>query len=156
MKRQERKQKTLVFLLHLGFFLVVEMIFVILIFHEIPETNLFTEMGVLHLSYRWILIIAGMRRERSTKVFWRFLATYLPIVYHLGIHLFIGWKTLELYQASEHHNITWLITGVIATGFLIYRWENLLHRKYHCDTHHHKAHKKCSKHGHGDCEKRHG
>jgi hypothetical protein len=37
-------------------------------------------------------------------------------------------------------------------GVLIYIGEYLLHRKFHCDTHHHIAHEQCCKKWHEDCE----
>jgi len=92
--------KTIAFFLHLGLFVVVEMVFVFLLFREFPETNLLTLIGVLHTSYRLILLVAWwMREKRATKVRHKFLATYLPIVYHVGIHIYAG-----IFAVQEHAN----------------------------------------------------
>jgi hypothetical protein len=46
------------FLLHLGLFALIEIIFVLIVFREFPQTNLLTLIGVLHTSYRGVILLA--------------------------------------------------------------------------------------------------
>lgn len=134
------------FLLHLLLFLVIEIIFVFLIFREFPETNLLSMIGVLHTSYWWVLIFAAWIRERCSKVWQRFLATYIPVLYHLAIHIIAGRVAIEEYGHGQHHdeqNLLWMTIAAICTGILIFVGEYLLHRNVHCETHHADAHKHC-------------
>lgn len=146
------------FSLHLLLFVVVEILFVVVIFHEFPETNVFTAIGVGHLAYWIIVLLAGIYRESVKHVWQRFLATYIPIVYHVALHLWIWVETLqaeEVYideHAGEH---TWIVIWTIVAWLLILWWEWLLHRKFHCDTHHILAHAHCEEEGHDDCEDKH-
>lgn len=135
------------FFLHLLFFLIIEILFVLVIFREIPETNLITMIGVLHTIYRIILIIAWYIRSRQTWVIGRFLATYIPLVLHLWMHVWIWAQTIHEHTHDHDHahewEMLWIVIWVIVAGFFVYRWETLLHRKYHCDTHHADTHKDC-------------
>jgi hypothetical protein len=44
--------------LHLLVFIIIEVIFVLILFRELPETNLITLIGILHTSYWLILLFA--------------------------------------------------------------------------------------------------
>ena len=136
------------FFQHLWLFLVIEVVFVFIIFREFPSVSLLTLTGILHLSYWVIVIIAGTIRERYAHRVWqKFLCTYLPIVYHVIIHLYVGMETLhhmeEHGHAHDEHSMIWLIVGTLAAGVLIGLGEYWLHRTTHCVTHHHKAHASC-------------
>ena len=146
------------FLLHLGTFAVVEIIFVLIIFREFPETNLLTLIGVLHTSYRGVIVLAGWLREKyAHRVRQKFLCTYLPVLYHVIIHIYAGIVTVH--EMAEHageqhdeHSMTWLIVGTVAAGILIALGEYRLHRTRHCDTHHLSTHEHCHDE---ECESQH-
>lgn len=146
------------FIYHLGIFALVEIIFVLIIFREFPETNLLTLIGVLHTSYRWVILLAWWLREKyAHRVRQKFLCTYLPVLYHVIIHIYAWVITVE--EMSEHigehhdeHSMTWLIVGTVSAWILIALWEYRLHRTRHCDTHHISAHTHCHD---GDCEDQH-
>lgn len=142
-----KKESVQNFLKHLGIFLVVEIVFVFIIFREFPSVSLLTMTGILHTSYWIVVILAWLIREKYAHRVWqKFLCTYLPIVYHVLIHLYIGMEVLH--EAEEHghahdeHGI-WLIVVTLAAGVLIALGEYWLHRTTHCVTHHHKAHATC-------------
>lgn len=137
------------FLKHLWIFLIIEIIFVLLLFRELPETSLYTLIGILHLSYRLILVIAGRVRNRVTRIWQKFICTYLPIIYHLAVHLYVGWAAVEAH--GDEHNLTWLIVWALLLWGLIWGGEWYLHRALHCQTHHVSAHKHCQ----DDCEHKH-
>lgn len=142
------KQSAINFLKHLGLFLLVEIVFVFIIFREFPPFSLLTLTGILHTSYWFIVIIAGLVRERYAHRVWqKFLCTYLPIVYHVIIHLYVGMQTLhhmeENGRAHDEHSMVWLIVGTLAAGVLIALGEYWLHRTTHCVTHHGKTHAHC-------------
>jgi hypothetical protein len=105
---------------HLLLFVAIEIIFVFVLFREIPETNIFSAIGIGHTLYRIILLIAGFVRERSKRVWQRFLATYMPVVAHLVIHFWVGVETLHAHEGEHHDETIWLLLGVIAVGVLIY------------------------------------
>jgi len=89
------------FLLHLGLFAVIEIIFVLIIFREFPQTNLLTLIGVLHTSYRGVVVLAGWLREKYAHfVRQKFLCTYLPVLYHVIIHVYVGIETVH--EMTEH------------------------------------------------------
>lgn len=137
------------FFWHLALFTCIEIIFVFIIFREFPQTNLLTLIGLLHTSYRWIVLLAWRLRERYAHlVRQKFLCTYLPVLYHVVIHVYVGIETVH--EMSEHagehhdeHSMTWLIVGTISAWVLIALGEYWLHRTRHCDTHHLSAHKHC-------------
>lgn len=141
------------FIKHLGVFVIIEIIFVLLLFREFPETNLYTLIGILHLSYWIILVLAGWLRERSRHVWQRFCCTYVPIVYHLAIHLYAGRAAIEIHSGEEHdeHSLTWMIIWALLLWGLIRAGEWYLHRALHCQTHHASAHAHCE----DDCEHHH-
>ncbi len=133
---------------HLLVFMLIEIIFVLLLFRELPETNLITLIGVLHTSYWVILLLAGWLREYLHKVRQKFLATYLPVLYHLVTHLYAGRAAVEMHaeevgELHAEHELPWMIGGALLLGILIFAGEWMLHRKLHCDTHHQKAHAHC-------------
>lgn len=121
MKRHESMKN---FLQHLFFFLIVEIIFVLIIFREFPPVSLLTLTGILHTSYWIVVILAGIIRERYVDRVWKkFLCTYIPLLYHVVIHLYIG---LEIFHemeehghAHDEHSMVWLVVGTFAAGVLI-------------------------------------
>ncbi len=138
------------FMQHLLLFVFIEVVFVLLIFREFPQTNLLTIIGVLHTSYWLIVLLAGWLREKyAYRVWQKFLCTYVPVVYHVIIHIIAGLVTIE--EMSDHigeehhdeHSMLWLVLGAIGAGILIALGEYRLHRTRHCDTHHSTAHKHC-------------
>lgn len=81
------------------------------------------------------------------KTYWqRFLATYIPVVYHLLGHIYVGYITIETMKEQSHgheHDLLWMILATISLGILIFVGEWLLHRKIHCDHCHQDAHVHC-------------
>ncbi len=137
---------------HLLLFIVVEVLFVVILFREIPETHLLTMIGIGHVTYRWVVVLAGAIRERLRHVWQRFLATYLPIVYHVVVHLRVGVETIHSGEARHPWEDLWIIVWAIVAWGIILWGEILLHRRSHCETHHVHAHKHCEDEGHDDCE----
>ncbi|GEM_PF-1608739 len=74
---------------HILLFVLIEILFVFAVLHEFPEVSLFEKLGIVHISYWIILIGAGFWRERLQKYWQKFLATYLPVVYHMLGHIYI-------------------------------------------------------------------
>lgn len=143
--------------LHLFVFIFIEVIFVLILFRELPQTNLITLIGILHTSYWLILFFAGRLRERMHQVWKKALCTYLPVLYHLFIHLYAGRIAIEIHGTEtgvhhDEHEVGRMIAGAIFLGVLIFIGEYLLHRKTHCDTHHEKTHMHCHD---GECEEHH-
>lgn len=143
--------------MHLIAFIIIEIIFVLILFREFPETNLITLIGIFHTSYRLILLFAWRLRERMSAVWQKALCTYLPILYHVFIHLYAGWAAIEMHHEEswhihDEHELGWMIAWALLLWVLIFIWEYLLHRKLHCDSHHEKAHAHCHD---GDCEEKH-
>jgi len=97
------------FLLHLLLFVAVEVIFVFILFRELPETNLLSAIGIGHISYWLIILFAGAIREHLHHVRQRFLATYLPIVYHVVVHLWIGVETIHAGEIHREGEDIWII-----------------------------------------------
>ena len=134
------------FFAHLGLFFLIEIIFVLLVFRELPETNLLTLVGLLHSSYRWIVMLAWWIREQYAHLVWqRFFCTYIPVIYHVIIHIVAWIVTIEQLDAERHHEqgFLWIVTGTLAAGILIALGEYWLHRTRHCDTHHVSVHMHC-------------
>lgn len=75
--------------LHILLFVLIEILFVFAVLHEFPEVSLFEKLGIVHISYWIILIGAGFWREKLQKYWQKFLATYLPVVYHMLGHIYI-------------------------------------------------------------------
>jgi hypothetical protein len=143
--------------LHLLVFIIIEVIFVLILFRELPETNLITLIGILHTSYWLILLFAWWLREKMHNVRQKALCSYLPVLYHVFIHLYAWRAALEMHHdsdghAHDEHELGWMIAGALLLWILIFVGEYLLHRKLHCDSHHISAHKHCHD---GDCEKEH-
>ena len=89
-----------------------------------------------------------MREKYAHLVRQKFLCTYLPVLYHVVIHIYVGIETvheMSEYSGEHHdeHSMTWLIVGTVSAGVLIALGEYWLHRTRHCDTHHLSAHKYC-------------
>lgn len=137
------------FLQHLLFFVIIEVIFVIVLFRELPETNRFTLIGVLHTSYWWILLVAWWIREKVHKVRQKFLCSYIPLLYHVFVHVWVSVAALEELSHHDEHSLPRLISWWVLLGWLIWLWEWRLHRSVHCETHHQTAHAHCHDH---DCE----
>ena len=133
------------FLQHLGLFLLVEIIFVFIIFRELPPISLVGLTWILHSSYWIVILSAGWIREHYAHRVWqKFLSTYLPIVYHVIIHIYIGVESFhELQNGHAEQSVMWLIIWVVAAGILIALGEYRLHRTSHCATHHKKTHLHC-------------
>jgi hypothetical protein len=131
---------------HIAVFVAIEILFVFLILHEFPEITLFEKLGIVHISYRILLVIAGLIREKLVTYRKKFLATYVPVVYHIAGHIYVGVATVESIQnhtPGDSHSIFWMITATIALGIIIFIGEWLLHRKVHCDTCHQEVHQHC-------------
>jgi len=135
---------------HILVFIVIEIIFVLILFKEFPETNLLSLIGILHTSYRWVLILFARLRQVVTLVRQKFTCTYVPILYHVGIHVYIWRATLETHNHDEH-SLMWIIAGAIWLWVLIAAGEWYLHRALHCQTHHSHTHYHCV----DDCEHTH-
>lgn len=94
--------------------MLIEIIFVLLLFRELPETNLITLIGILHTSYWIVLLLAGWLREYLHKVRQKFLATYLPVLYHLVTHLYAGRAAVEMHaeevgELHTEHELPWIV-----------------------------------------------
>jgi hypothetical protein len=139
------KKKLFSLISHLLVFIAIEILFVLAVLHEFPEIGLFEKIGIVHTSYWGLLIIAGLRREKLHKYRQKFLATYIPVVYHIAGHIYVGMITVETMDEHAHdeHSTIWMIIATIVLGIFIFVGERLLHRKYHCDTCHVEAHKHC-------------
>ena len=131
---------------HILVFVLIEILFVFVVLHEFPEVGLFEKIGIVHITY-WILVIgAGFLRERLHKYRQKFLATYLPVVFHMAGHIYVGYATIESVEAHstwDSHSLLWIVLATISLGVLIFVWEWLLHRKTHCDHCHQDAHAHC-------------
>jgi len=102
---------------HILVFVLIEILFVLAVLHEFPEVGLFEKIGIVHISY-WILVIgAGFWREKLHKYWQKFLATYLPVVYHMAGHIYVGYATIESVEAHSHgseHSLLWIILATIS------------------------------------------
>ena len=153
-------QKNLKSLLwHIGLFVLVEIVFVLIVFREFPETNLYTKIGIAHIIYRCIVLLCALWRSKAKTVNTRAIALWTPIVIHLLIHIWIWRETVAEHSDHDHwHEYHWseelirLIIGTVVAGIIIYLWEKYLHRAHHCDTHHTHAHQDCIDSNHGNCE----
>lgn len=130
---------------HILLFVFIEILFVFIILHEFPEVSFFETLWIIHALY-WILVfVAWILREKAKKYWQKFLATYLPIVYHIAWHIYITLFTVEYVQehAEHNHEIFWIVLWTVILWIFIFVWEYLLHKRYHCDHFHQKAHKHC-------------
>lgn len=140
------KKKIWTILSHILVFIAIEILFVFAVLHEFPEIWLFEALGIIHISYWILLIIAGFIREKCKKYRQKFLATYIPVLYHMIGHIYIGYATIESVERNTHwqeHSLLWLIIATISLWIIIFIWELLLHHKTHCDSHHQSVHKHC-------------
>lgn len=135
-------KKLLSLISHLWLFLVIEILFVFVILHEFPEISLFEKLWIVHFSYWILLIVAWFIRERIHTYRKKFLATYIPLVYHIAWHIYLWLATVETIE-KHHHDVSWMIIATIAFWFIIFFWERLLHKKTHCDSCHAETHKHC-------------
>lgn len=145
-------------LAHIGLFLLVEIIFVLIVFREFPAVNLYTKIWIAHLIYRGVVVLCWLRRRKAQKVMTKFIALRAPMVLHLLIHVRIWIETVEEHaHGHEHHEweVLWLVIWTLIAGLIIYRWEKLIHRNNHCETHHQAAHDACIEHDCLDCEDKH-
>lgn len=140
-----KKNRLLSSFLHILLFVIVEIIFVFLILREFPEISFFEDLWIIHLLYWISIFVAWFARESIKSYQVRFLFTYIPVVFHIAWHLYIWEQTIELIENHWHEDtsIFWLIISTISVWILIFIWEYLLHKKYHCDFHHDKVHKHC-------------
>ncbi|USN57018.1 MAG: hypothetical protein H6766_00680 [Candidatus Peribacteria bacterium] len=152
------KIKTLI--RHILLFVVVEFLFILIIFHELPPINLVTLIGIGHLAYWLLMPIFGRLHERVHSVWAKFLVAYTPIVLHVLLHVIVVAEVVSEHSdeigTAHEHEILRMIIGTIVAGVVIFIGEYLLHRTTHCETHHHSAHQHCCEDGHGECEERHG
>ncbi len=139
---------------HIALFVVVEVIFVLIVFRELPAINLYTSIWIAHLIYWIVVLLCSVWREKATQVMIKFIALWTPMVLHLGIHIFIWLETLEEHWHDHHEweETLWLIIWTLVAWIIIYFGEKLLHRNQHCATHHTHAHKECIENNHQDCE----
>lgn len=140
-----KKNRIISSLLHILLFVVVEIIFVFLILHEFPEISFFEDLWIVHLLYWISIFIAWFLRENIKSYITKFFLTYIPVVFHIWWHLYLWEVTLEHIEHHwhEHWSDIWLIIWTICAWILIFIWEYLLHKKYHCEHNHAKVHKHC-------------
>jgi len=137
-------KKVISFISHLLVFILIEILFVFVILHEFPEISLFETIGFVHTAYWIMLIIAWFIREKLKKYRQRFLATYIPVVFHIAWHIYVWISTVESIHEHHHwheHDTVWMIIATIALWIIIFIWEWLIHKKFHCDSHHIEFHK---------------
>ncbi len=139
------------FFKHLFFYLIIEIFLVIIIFHELPEIGLISKIWIWHALYRLILLIWWFIRASSSKVKVKFFASYIPILAHFILHIYIWAETISVHSDWHVSNVV-LFLSIIWIWLVIYRWELLIHRKFHCDSHHADTHKDCHD---KDCEETH-
>lgn len=137
------KKRLLSSLLHILVFVSIEIAFVFLVLHEFPEISFFEELWIIHLAYWLFIFVAWYLRDIFKNYKTKFLATYLPVLFHVLGHLYIWHETIDLIDKSHSHNDLWLIVSTIVLWIFIFIWEYLLHTRYHCETHHDKVHKHC-------------
>lgn len=140
------KKRLISSLLHIWVFVIIEIAFIFIILHEFPEIGFFEKLWFIHLIYWIFIFIAWYIRENLKSYKTRFLATYSPVVFHILWHIYIWNITIKtIADNSEHaHNSSfWLTVSTIILWCFILAWEYLIHKKYHCDSHHKKVHKHC-------------
>ncbi len=141
---------------HITLFVVVEFLFVLLIFREVPSINVISITGIGHILYRLLVLCLGWLHDRVQEVWQKFLLTFMPIVAHVAVHILVTIGAFhEYHEYHSEYSITRMVIAAIVAGIVIFAGEYLLHRKTHCDTHHQSAHKKCQTSGHGQCEHSH-
>lgn len=144
------KKKFWSLLAHVSIFVIIEILFVLLILREFPKISLLSTVWIIHLGYWFVVLIAGILREKIKPYRWKFLASYLPVLMHIIWHVYIMYLTVDTVMQDDHwretHSLFWLIITTCALWVLIFLGERLLHRKQHCDTCHAQTHKKCIEH----------
>jgi len=140
------KNKRISILSHIWLFIAVEILFVFIILKELPEISLVTTIWIIHLIYWLSIVVIWFFRIYIKKLWQKILATYLPVIFHILWHIYIGIVTVE-YVTKEidhtEHSLTWLIIATLSVGVIIIFGEWLLHKKVHCDNCHHEIHKDC-------------
>lgn len=133
---------------HISVFVIIEIIFVLLILHEFPKVSLLNTVWIIHLVYWFVLVIAGILRDKIKPYRWKFLATYLPVLLHIGWHVYIVYLTVDTVlqddHAPQHDSLLRLIITTLGLWVLIFFGEWLLHKKQHCDSCHAETHKNCT------------
>lgn len=143
--------------LHIALFIIVEILFVLIVFREFPAIDLYTTIWIAHLVYWSIVLLCSFWREKAKTIYTRTLALWTPMVVHLGIHIWIWIATVEehsQWHEHEHHSdeIIWLVIWTLVAWGLIYVGEKLIHKHQHCTTHHNWVHKNCIEEHHWACE----
>lgn len=91
-----------------------------------------------------MIFVAGYIRESLKSYKTKFIATYFPVIFHVLGHLYIWHETVEIVGKHSHgHGEVWLLISTVILWIFIFIWEYLLHKRYHCESHHAKAHKHC-------------
>lgn len=137
------KKKLLSSFLHILLFVVIEVLFVFIVLHEFPEVSFFEDLWIIHIIYWISIFVAWYIRENIHKFQIRFLATYIPVVFHIIWHLYIWEETIKHIEVNSYSSEFWIIISTVILWIFIFIWEYLLHTKYHCEHHHWKAHKHC-------------
>ena len=112
------KNKILTFLKHLWLFVVIELLFVLIIFHEVPSFTVFSIIWIVHIAYFIIVIVAWIVRENIQSLIGKFFCTYWPIIFHIVGHIYVWYITIEeeLKHIHKHHlnedpNIKYTVTS---------------------------------------------
>lgn len=137
------RKKLLSSFLHILLFVVIEVLFVFVILHEFPEISFFEDLWIIHFLYWVSLFLAWYVRESINKYQIKFLATYIPVVFHIVGHLYIWEETVKHIEVNSYSSEFWIIISTVILWIFIFIWEYLLHKRYHCESHHAKAHKHC-------------
>jgi hypothetical protein len=138
-----KKNRIISSFLHILLFVVVEILFVFLILKEFPEVSFFEDLWIIHLAYWISIFVAWFTREHIKSYQVKFLFSYIPVVFHIVWHIYIWEITLEQIESHSISSDFWLIISTICAWVIIFIWEYLLHRKYHCEHNHDKVHKHC-------------
>jgi len=122
---------------------LVEILFVLFIFHEIHIGDFATLSGVLHLSYWLVVLGCGWLRTRWSNVLFKAICTWFPIVYHVLLHVVMAGYLVHTHHDGHDHSLMMLIVLSIISLGLVFAWEYVIHRRWHCVTHHDHAHVHC-------------
>ncbi len=141
------KKKIISFIAHILLFIGVEVLFVFMILREVPHIEFVSVLGCVHVIYWFVVILAGIFREKVKKLWVKVILSYFPVIFHVIGHIYVGLFTVEhvAENMKDHpeHSLTWLIITTLSAGILIAVGERLLHRKIHCDSCHSDVHKHC-------------
>lgn len=125
--------------MHLWLFLLVEIVFVVIIFREFPPFNLLTLAGILHTSYWIVVLIAWLIRNSIQELWKKIVITYFPIVFHVVIHIYMWIISIEdMHEHGIRHEneLLRIVIGSLVAWFIIWFWEYLLHQKEKLEDHH--------------------